>query len=47
MKIFEKITKNMISRKLQRVEQSYLEARFAILDSSLTVPNNKVRNDKF
>ena len=28
LKTFEKITKNVISRKIQRIEQSYLEARF-------------------
>ena len=44
LKIFEKITKNIISRKLQGFEQSYLEARFAILDSTLTVPNYRVGN---
>ena len=39
LKTFEKITKNVISRKLQRIEQSYLEARFAILEITLTGPN--------
>ena len=47
LKIFEKITKNVISRKLQRIEQSNLEARFAILDSTLTVPNYRVGNFRF
>ena len=30
LKTFEKITKNVISRKQQGFEQSYLEARFVI-----------------
>ena len=47
LKSFEKITKNVISRKLQRSEQSYLEARLAILDSTLTVPNYRVGNFSF
>ena len=47
MKIFEKITKNIISRKLQGFEQSYFEARFAILDSTLTVPKYRVANFRF
>ena len=47
MEIFEKITKNIISRKLQGFEQSYFEARFAILDSTLTVPKYRVRNFRF
>ena len=37
----------MISRKLQGFEQSYLEARFAIHDSTLTVPNYRVGNFRF
>ena len=44
LKIFEKITKNVISRKLRRIEQSYLEARFAIFGSTLTGPNYRVEN---
>ena len=47
LKIFEIITKNVISRKIQRIEQSSLEARFAILDSTLTVPNYRVGIFKF
>ena len=47
LKIFEKITKNVISRKLQRIEQSYLETRFAILDCTVTVPNYRVGNFRF
>ena len=47
LKIFEKITKKVISRKLQRIEQSNLEARFAILDNTLTVPNYRVGNFRF
>ena len=46
-KFFEKITKNVISRKLQRIEQWYLEARFAILESTLTRPNYRVGNFRF
>ena len=46
-KIFEKITKNVISRKLQRIEQSYLEARFTIFESTLTGPNYRVGNFRF
>ena len=47
LKIIGKITKNVISRKLQRVEQSYFEARFAIFESTLTGPNYKVGNFRF
>ena len=47
LKIFEKITKNVKSRKLQGFGQSYLEARFAILDSTLTGPNYRVGNFRF
>ena len=47
LKSFEKITKNVISRKLQRIEQSYLEARFAIFESTLTGPNYMVGNFRF
>ena len=46
LKIFEKITKNVISQ-LQRIEQSYLEARFAIFESTLTGPNYRDGNFKF
>ena len=38
LKIFEKIAKKVISRKLQRIEQSNLAARVAILDSTLKYP---------
>ena len=44
---FEKITKNVISRKLQKIEESYLEARFATFDSTLTVPNYRFVNFRF
>ena len=47
LKIFEKITKNVIYRKLQGFEHSQLKARFAILDSTLTVPNYRVGNFRF
>ena len=47
LKFFEKITKNVISRKLQRIEQSYLEARFAIFESTPTGPNYRVGNFRF
>ena len=42
LKNFEKITKNVISRKLQRIEQSNLEARFAMFESTPTGPNYRV-----
>ena len=42
-----KITKNVIFRKLKRIEQSYLEARFAILASTLIGPNYRVENLEF
>ena len=44
--IFEKIPKNDTSRKLQRFEQSNLEARFATPMNTQTAPNNRVRNFK-
>ena len=47
LKVFEKITKNVISRKLQGFEQSYLEARFAMLESTLRGPNYRVGNLRF
>ena len=47
LKIFEKITKNVISRKLPRIELSYLEARFAIFENNLTGPNYRVGNFRF
>ena len=47
LKNFEKITKNVISRKLQRIEQSCLAARFAITESTLTGPNYRVGNFRF
>ena len=47
LKNFEKIAKNVISRKLQRIEQSYLEARFAIFESTPTGPNYRVGNFRF
>ena len=47
LKNFEKITKNVISRKLQRIEQSYLEAGFAIFESTPTGPNYRVGNFRF
>ena len=31
--------KNVISQKLEKFEQSYLEERFATLDSTMTAPN--------
>ena len=34
----KKITKNVISRKLQRIEQSYLEAKFATTGSTIEEP---------
>ena len=47
LKIFEKITKNFISRKLQKIEQSYLEARVAIFEITLTGPSYRVGNFRF
>ena len=47
LKIFEKTLKNIISRKLQKTEQSYLEARFAIFESTPTGPNYRVENSRF
>ena len=47
LKHFEKITKNIISRKLQRTEQSYLKERFSIFESTLTGPNYRVEKSKF
>ena len=47
LKIFKRITKNVISRKLQRIEQSYLEERFAIFESTLTGRNYRVGNFRF
>ena len=44
---FLKTSKNVIPRKLQGYEQSYLTARFAILDSILNASNYKVRKFKF
>ena len=41
------ITKIVISQKLQRIEQSYLEARFAIFESNQTGPNYRVGNFRF
>ena len=38
LKIFEKNHKNVLSRKLQRTEQSYLEDRFSIFEITLTTP---------
>ena len=35
----EKMTKNVISQKLETFEQSYLEERFATLVSTMTAPN--------
>ena len=43
----KKITKNVISRKLQGFEQSYLLARFVTPQSNLTALNYKVENFKF
>ena len=45
--MFKKITKNVISRKLQGFEPSHLETRFAILESTLTGPNYRVGNFMF
>ena len=42
--IFEKIKESAISQKLQKIEHSYLGARFATPESTLTAPNFRVRN---
>ena len=42
-----KKTKNVISQKLQGIEQLYLEASFVTPESTLTAPNYKVKNFKF
>ena len=47
LKKFEKITENVISQKLKRIEQSYLEARFAIFESTPTGPNYRAGNSHF
>ena len=48
MKIFfEKITKNVISGKLQDFEQSFLEAKFITPESILTEPRYRYENFKF
>ena len=47
MKSFEKVIKNVISRKLQGLEKCNLEARFLTLESILTAPNYRVENFKF
>ena len=41
--LFEKITKNIISRKLQIFERSYLESRFTTPESTLTAPYYRVK----
>ena len=46
LKFYEKSQKNIISRKLKRFEQSYLEASILTPESTLTA-HNKVRNFKF
>ena len=47
LKIFEKITKNVTFRKLPKIEQSNLEARFAIFESFPTVPSYRIGNFRF
>ena len=47
LKISEKIIKNVISRKLQGFEQSYLEAKIATPESTLTEPHRRDGNIKF
>ena len=43
----KKSQKNVISRKLQGFEQSYLKARFATPESTLTAPCYRVKKFKF
>ena len=38
----KKPKKNVISRKLQIFEQPFSEARFAILEGTLTISNNRI-----
>ena len=45
-KIFEKIIKNVTSRKLKALEQSYLEAKIATPESSLTISNYRIESFK-
>ena len=45
--VFEKITKNVISQKLQEIEQSYLETRLATFEITLTGPNYRIENFRF
>ena len=47
LKISEKIIKNLRSRKLQGFEQSYLEAKIATPESTLTEPRHRDGNFKF
>ena len=47
MSFLKKITKNVISGKLQKFEQSYLEANFATPESTLTEPHYTDNNFKF
>ena len=43
-KLVEKTINNVIFGKLQRFEQSCLEARFSTPESTLTAPNNRAKN---
>ena len=47
LSFLKKSQKNVISQKLQRIEQSYSEARFAIFESTLTGPNYGAGNFRF
>ena len=47
LKVSEKIIKNVISRNIERFEQSYFDARFGISEKTLTAPNFRVENFKF
>ena len=44
---FEKITKNIISGKLQGFEQSKWDAKLATFESTLTEPHYRYENFKF
>ena len=46
-KILKKSHKKVISRKLQRIGRSDLEARFGILESTLAEPKYRVGNFSF
>ena len=46
-KLFKKSHKKVISRKLQRIGRSYLDARFGILEITVAEPKYRVGNFSF